>query len=264
MGLAAMPLISVIIPTMNEEKHLPAALSSLEGQAEHEIIVVDKSSKDRTVEIARQGGARVIDCQGRLLSARKAAVDASKGGLVFFLDADQVLAPGILAKCLQAIQDHDMLIIGEASYHPKGFTQRSISRQRKAIEEEGIKGGYMHMYPRFFRRETITAAYDLIPPDMLAKVQNLEDSYLFEKLTRVSRRIGFVPDAVMHHEEENMMELMRHWYRIGRNSRQFQDAEIEQFFRSDPLGKKTFKAIKGRYFTMAVLKELSYQYGRRM
>jgi glycosyltransferase involved in cell wall biosynthesis len=260
----AMPLISVIVPTMNEEKHLPIAFQSLKGQAEHEIIVVDKSSKDRTIEIAKAEGATVMDYQGRLLGARKVATDVAKGEYVFFLDADQVLKPGILQKCLEMIKDYDMLIIGESSYKPKGFTQRSISNQRKAIEKAGINGDYMHMYPRFFRREVLQKAYAMIPEEMVPKISALDDSYLFDKLTKVTKRIGFVPDAVMHHEEENMIELMRHWYRIGKSSRQFKDAEVEQFFHNDSFTKKTMKAVRGHYFVMAGFKELAYQCGRRL
>ena len=260
-----MPLISVIIPTMNEEKHLPIALDSLKGQAEHEVIVVDKSSKDRTLEISASYGARVFDYQGRLLGARSHGVLQAKGDCIFFLDADQVLKPGILQRCLEMIKDFDMLIIGETSYQPKGFTQRSVRNQRIAIEKAGLQGNYMHMYPRFFRKQVLLDAYALIDADVLYKISALDDSFLFDKLMQVSKKkVGFLPDAVMHHEEEGMLELMRHWYRIGRSSRQFKDVEVKQFFKNDPFWTKTAKAIKGHYFTMAVLKEMSYQMGRRL
>jgi hypothetical protein len=139
-----------------------------------------------------------------------------------------------------------------------------VANQRKAIEKAGVKGDFMHMYPRFFKKQVLLDAYAMIPAEVLYKISALDDSYLFDKLMKVTKKLGFVPDAVMHHEEEGMLELMRHWYRIGKSSRQFKDVEVAQFFKNDPFWTKTSKAIKGHYFVMAVLKEMSYQCGRRL
>ena len=54
-----MPAISAILTTYNEEQDLPGALESLLGVAD-EIVVLDSGSIDRTCEIARQHGARVV------------------------------------------------------------------------------------------------------------------------------------------------------------------------------------------------------------
>src|SRR3989338_9973005 len=51
--------ISVVLATYNEEKNIEECLGSVRGLA-HEIVVVDGSSADRTREIARSFGARVI------------------------------------------------------------------------------------------------------------------------------------------------------------------------------------------------------------
>jgi GT2 family glycosyltransferase len=47
-------MISIIIPTLNEERSLPSLLDAVCRQgAEYEVIVVDGGSQDRTLEIAR-------------------------------------------------------------------------------------------------------------------------------------------------------------------------------------------------------------------
>jgi glycosyltransferase involved in cell wall biosynthesis len=47
-------MISIIIPTLNEKRSLPGLLDAIQQQgAEHEVIVVDGGSQDRTREVAR-------------------------------------------------------------------------------------------------------------------------------------------------------------------------------------------------------------------
>src|SRR5688572_5695952 len=50
---APTPRVSVIIPTMNEEKNLPIVLPRIPTWV-HEVLIVDGRSKDNTVEVAKQ------------------------------------------------------------------------------------------------------------------------------------------------------------------------------------------------------------------
>lgn len=84
-------MISVIIPAYDEEKFLPICLARLkECKAKnYEIIVVDAGSRDRTVEIARKFGCRVI--RGRkngVGDAKNTGARKARGGIIAFLDAD--------------------------------------------------------------------------------------------------------------------------------------------------------------------------------
>ena len=85
-------MLSIIIPTYNEEEYLPRLLASIRSQRfdGYEIVVADNNSTDRTREIAARFGARVVDGgmpgPGRNLGAR-----AAHGDLLLFLDADVVL-----------------------------------------------------------------------------------------------------------------------------------------------------------------------------
>src|SRR5688572_14181850 len=47
------PRVSVVIPTMNEEKNLPIVLPRIPKWV-HEVLIVDGRSKDNTVEVAKQ------------------------------------------------------------------------------------------------------------------------------------------------------------------------------------------------------------------
>ncbi len=55
-------MLSIVVPTFNEEDFLPRLLASIEAQdyADREVIVADNRSRDRTRAIARAHGARVV------------------------------------------------------------------------------------------------------------------------------------------------------------------------------------------------------------
>jgi len=88
-------MISVVIPTLNEEKFLPDCLESLKNQdceGEYEIIVVDNGSTDKTANIARNFGAKVIICSEKkgVSYARQVGAEAACGDIIAQADADTV------------------------------------------------------------------------------------------------------------------------------------------------------------------------------
>jgi len=86
--------ISVIIPTMNEEAGIGAVIDSVQKSLEGtgldiEVLIVDTRSKDRTVDIAREKGAIVIDEPRRGYGrAYKTGFERASGDIIATLDAD--------------------------------------------------------------------------------------------------------------------------------------------------------------------------------
>jgi len=83
--------ISVIIPAYNEEKHIENLLSDLKRQTykNFEAIVIDDCSTDRTVEIAKKFGIKILASGKHNLShSRNLGIKASKGDIIVNLDAD--------------------------------------------------------------------------------------------------------------------------------------------------------------------------------
>lgn len=82
-------MLSIVIPTYNEEALLPRVLRSLKRQTfkDFEVIVADARSTDRTREIAAAAGCRIVDggLPGR---GRNLGAAAAKGGTILFFDAD--------------------------------------------------------------------------------------------------------------------------------------------------------------------------------
>jgi glycosyltransferase involved in cell wall biosynthesis len=82
------PTVSLIIPALNEESGIAATIHRAPPQI-HEIIVVDGGSKDRTAELAREAGAKVIVEPKRGYGlAYKRGFAAATGELIATADAD--------------------------------------------------------------------------------------------------------------------------------------------------------------------------------
>jgi glycosyltransferase involved in cell wall biosynthesis len=99
------PRLSAIVITRNEEASIERCLRSLDFA--DEIVLVDSQSADRTVEIARRLGARVIetpDWPGYGVQKNR-ALDAANGDWVLSIDADEWIEPPLRAEILAAIGD---------------------------------------------------------------------------------------------------------------------------------------------------------------
>ena len=91
-----MPTLSVILITRNEEANLEDCLASLEGIAQ-QIVVVDTSSTDRTLQIAQKYGALIAqptDWPG-FGPQKNRALELATGDWVLSLDADERLTPAL-------------------------------------------------------------------------------------------------------------------------------------------------------------------------
>ncbi len=104
-------MLSVVIPAYNEEHLLSRTLGSLSGAiaevgVEAEVIVSNDGSTDRTEQIAREHGARVVTVQHRQIAAtRNSGAAVAKGDQLLFLDADTILPAETLRAGLQTLAD---------------------------------------------------------------------------------------------------------------------------------------------------------------
>jgi tetratricopeptide (TPR) repeat protein len=105
------PRISLCTIARDEERFLPACLASVKRVVD-EIVVVDTGSRDRTVEVARAAGARVVEFPWRddFAAARNAGLEQATGTHVLVLDADERLARGAGPALVRAANDLSILV----------------------------------------------------------------------------------------------------------------------------------------------------------
>ncbi|HEV7669753.1 MAG TPA: glycosyltransferase [Thermoanaerobaculia bacterium] len=188
-------LLSVCLIAKNEERFLPGALASVREVAD-EIVLVDTGSADRTVEIAREHGCRVLHETWRddYSAARNAGIAAARGRFILCLDADERLVhPETLREALLAapaevggyfLERHDRVIRpedGEPDVYPIGMLR--LFRNHTEIRYEGI----VHERPNDAVLRAGFTVGALAPVHLIHLVSDLPYERLVEKQRRYLR-----------------------------------------------------------------------------
>jgi len=102
-------MISIIIPALNEEEYLPLLLESVKRQSfkDYEIILADAGSTDKTLDVAKKYGCKVVP-GGLPAKGRNEGAKIAKGELLFFCDADVVLPDNFFKKALAEFDARDL------------------------------------------------------------------------------------------------------------------------------------------------------------
>src|SRR3989344_68336 len=101
--------ISVVLAVYNEEENLRSCLDSIKDLIS-EIVIVDGGSTDKTVEIAKEFKAHIINTtnpQNFHINKNK-AVDAAKGEWILQLDADEIVSEPLKKEIAKVINNKDI------------------------------------------------------------------------------------------------------------------------------------------------------------
>lgn len=102
-------MLSIIIPSLNEEEYLPWLFSSIKKQkfSDYEIILADAGSKDKTLQIAKKYRCKIIP-GGLPAKGRNEGAKVAKGEDLLFLDADTVLPENFFEKALKEFNERGL------------------------------------------------------------------------------------------------------------------------------------------------------------
>ncbi|MFH1036835.1 MAG: glycosyltransferase [Patescibacteria group bacterium] len=112
-------MISIIIPSLNEEKYLPRLLESIRQQIfdeKYETIVADAGSEDKTAIIAADFGCKITDGGDLPAKGKNSGVKIATGDIILFADADTVLPADFLEKATKEFRQRNL---GVASFYIK-------------------------------------------------------------------------------------------------------------------------------------------------
>lgn len=99
------PLVSVIITTKNEERHIENCLKSIKNQSYKniEIILVDNNSDDKTKSISLKYTKNVFNKGPERSVQRNFGVEKAKGEFILYLDADMILTKEVIKECVEIV-----------------------------------------------------------------------------------------------------------------------------------------------------------------
>jgi dolichol-phosphate mannosyltransferase len=102
--------VAILLPTLNEEQSIGKVIAEIRQMLDAEIVVIDGLSTDRTVEIAKSLGARIIiePEKGKGIAIKRAfkEIDAN---YAIMLDADQTYPVNCILAFLETLKTHDMV-----------------------------------------------------------------------------------------------------------------------------------------------------------
>lgn len=212
---AADPLVSILMPCYNAAPWLRASLDSALGQTwpHKEIVVVDDGSTDESLAIARgyeNRGVRIFPQPNAGASAaRNRALRESRGALIQFLDADDLLSPRKIAGQVELLRRHPPHTVatcawGRFSSQPETarFVDEAVFRDFSPLEFlllAAETGAMMHPSAWLVPRAVAERAGGWNEGLTLN-----DDGEYFARVTLASSGIAFCPD-----------ENVRSYYRSG-------------------------------------------------
>ena len=215
------PLISVVVPHLNQADHLRRCLSSLRDQSvdpdRFEVVVVDNGSESLPAELcAAFEGVRLeqetIPGPG---PARNKGVSMSHGDILAFIDADCVADPEWLAAVSNALgSDGDSHVAG-------GDVRIALSDRRGMTPLEAYESIFAYRQREYIERQNFSgtgnlamrrAVYDAVGP--FAGKDIAEDRDWGRRATSMGYKIRYLPEMIVFHPARTSFnELYAKWDR---------------------------------------------------
>ena len=211
------PSVSVIVPAHNAEATLPECLQALKNMSVQpaEVLVYVDGATDGTERIARNSGAEVLVNSGPPRGpalARNAAAAAAKSELLWFVDADVVVAPDCLERLIEDMQANDA-VGAFGSYDDKPASHRATSLYAN------LRHHFVHQHGK---RDATTfwSGIGLVRRDIFLQFDgfdwkrfpypSVEDVDLGMRIIAAGHRIRLVPSALGKHCKD--WSLWRVWH----------------------------------------------------
>ncbi|MGH3387155.1 MAG: glycosyltransferase, partial [Nocardioidaceae bacterium] len=150
---ATWPPVSVIMPILDEERHLADAVDRVLAQdypGELELVIALGTSTDRTSEIAdglaeRDSRVRLIDNPtGRTPAGLNAAIGAAKHDIIVRVDGHGLLSPGYIARAVELLESTGAANVG-GIMDAAGESPFAQAVARGMTSRAGIGGARFHL-----------------------------------------------------------------------------------------------------------------------
>lgn len=227
--------LSLCLATHNEESNLPDCLESAKRLVD-EIVIVDGSSTDRTVEIAKKFDAQIISTENRAMFHinKQKALDAATGDWILQLDADERVSEGLAAEIRTVIHMSER----ELETYEKNLRDKKLFlRHQEIIEkEQGIIGEKSGLYAAFFlpRLNYFLGTYlrhGGVYPDGAIRLVKKRRAYFpckdVHEVMKVDGKVGWLQNPLLHYDSPTFKRYIERNNRyINLMVREFQQQKL--------------------------------------
>lgn len=228
-------MISVIIPTFNAEKFIERLIVSLNSQTVYcEIIIVDSSSTDNTVDISKGLGAKVVIIKKEDFNhgrARNLGVSHGEGDIFVFMTQDAIpfdehaikkLIEPLKSNATEAQENNIAAAYGRQIPYENAKITEKFARyynypetpQIKTIDDVKSLGIKAYFFSNVFSsvRRDVLEAVGGFPEDLYM----FEDMLFAAKIMQRGYKIAYAPDArVIHSHDLSLLEQFKRYFLAG-------------------------------------------------
>jgi hypothetical protein len=155
------------------------------------------------------------------------------------------------------MQDHDMLCLEEMTYNPKTMVEKMFEADRRLIHEQAdlqLDPLYGAMAPRFYRRTILEKVFATVPEEILPFIVAGEDAIVYYEASKLSNKVGIVPNALWHKEPGSLIELWHKNRRYGKSARQMvRTGHYSSLFRTKQRLRKSRGLSKNKIISSVLL-----------
>lgn len=201
--------VSVVLATFNEEKNLAGCLDSVKDLAD-EIVIVDGTSTDKTVEIAHKFGAivKITTNKPNFHINKQMAIDMATKDWILQLDADEHISKEQVVEIKQILNDEG----------PFKKDLNLSSKHQKDIDEkpENVNGYWMPRKNWFLGRFLMKGGQY---PDYTLRLYRRGKGRLPQKDVHeqavVEGKVGYLKSALLHYPYESFSFYLMKWDRYN-------------------------------------------------
>lgn len=212
-------LVSIIIPSRNEDQILSRLLFSIKKQSfpNTEIIVVDNNSQDATKAVAKKFTNQVYDHGPERSAQRNYGAKKANGVYLLFLDADMKLTHNNINECIKIFEENNQ--VGGVSI-PEKSVAKTFWEKTKAYERSFYN--QWDKYPttdaaRFFLKDTFLkiGGYD-------ESITGPEDWDLTERILEKGFKILRIKSMIYHYERiPTLLTLIKKKFYYGLDAQRY-------------------------------------------
>lgn len=180
-------MISIIIPTLNEEKNILRVISQFKSISDLEIIIADGSSEDNTIKIAKKLGAKIYQNkrnEQNIAKNRNLGAKHARGDMLIFCDADTRFKNPIQAinKIKSVFQNKEIL---------GGIVKLDIFPKEKKTKDYFFHSLYNLILKKSFKtkKPLSPAQCHIIRAAIFKKIRGYNPNLTFGEDTEIFRRI---------------------------------------------------------------------------